>query len=82
MLGTLALEGPPTGSYYLLKKIPFGAAPGGSEYFDYTTVDAATRRVYSHGTEVKVVNAGSGDVVDTIYDLKHCHGIALVKELG
>jgi len=36
----------PAGGYHLLKKIPFGAAEGGGEYFDYITVDARARRVY------------------------------------
>jgi len=36
----------------------------------------------SHGTEVKVVNADSGDVVGTLTGLKRCHGVALVKEVG
>src|SRR5690349_12779985 len=43
----------PPGTYHLIKKIPLGAAPGGTEYFDYITFDPSTRRVYlSHGTEV------------------------------
>lgn len=83
LLGILALASPPTGGYHLLKKIPLGAAPGGGEYFDYITVDAAARRVYlSHGTEVKVVDADSAAVVGAISGLKRCHGIALVNELG
>jgi hypothetical protein len=42
--------------YHLLNKYSFGAAEGATrEYFDYITVDSATRRVYiSHGTEIKV----------------------------
>src|ERR1700730_10031415 len=77
------LAAPPTGSYHLLKKVPLGAAPGGGEYFDYITVDAAARRVdLSHGTEVKVVDADSGDLVGTLTGFKRCHGVALVKEVG
>src|SRR6266581_7955713 len=83
LLGAYALAAPPSGNYHLLKKIPLGAAPGGGEYFDYITVDAAARRVYlSHGTEVKVVDADSGDLVGTLSGLKRCHGVALVKDLG
>jgi YVTN family beta-propeller protein len=71
------------GGYHLLKKVPFGAAEGGGEYFDYITVDAAARRAYlSHGTEVKVVDADSGAVVGNITGLKRDHGVALVPELG
>ena len=69
--------------YHLLKKIPFGAAPGGLEYFDYITFDAATRRVYlSHGTEVNVFNADSGAVVGTISGLNRDHGIVVLNDLG
>jgi hypothetical protein len=63
VLGLRVLASPPTGGYHLLKKIPLSAAPGGGEYFDYLTFDAAARRVYvSHGTEVKVVDADTGAV--------------------
>jgi hypothetical protein len=73
----------PLRRYHLLKTIPLGAAPGGGEYFDYITADAAARRVYlSHGTEVKVVDADSGAVLGTISGLKRCHGVALVPQLG
>lgn len=73
----------PTAGYHLLKKIPFGAAEGGGEYFDYITFDAAARRVYlSHGTEVKVLDADSWTLVGNITGLKRDHGIALVPELG
>jgi DNA-binding beta-propeller fold protein YncE len=82
LVGAYALASPPAGSYHLIKKVPLAAAPGGSEYFDYITVDSDARRVYlTHGTEVKVVNADSGEVVGTVSGLKRCHGIALVKEL-
>src|SRR4029077_19062575 len=65
-LGNLAAS-PAKVNYHLLKKIPLGAAPGGGEYFDYITFDPSTRRLYlTHGTEVKVVDADSGDVVGTI----------------
>jgi len=82
LLGAYVLAGPPSG-YHLLKKIPFGAAPGGLEYFDYITFDTATRRLYlSHGTEVKVVNADSGSVAGTVSDLKRCHGVVVLNDLG
>jgi hypothetical protein len=73
----------PGGGYHLLKKIPFGAAEGGGEYFDYITVDSAARRVYlSHGTEVKILDADKGEVLGTITGLKRCHGVAVVPDLG
>jgi len=82
LLGAYVLASPPSG-YHLLKKIPFGAAPGPIEYFDYITFDAATRRVYlSHGTEFKVIEADSGKVVGTISDLKRSHGVVVLNDLG
>src|SRR5437870_5231510 len=82
LLGAYVLASPPSG-YHLLKKIPFGEAPGRIEYFDYITLDAVTRRVYlSHGTEVKVLDADSGSVIGTVSDLKRCHGIVVLNDLG
>ena len=77
----LAFAGAPESGYHLLKKYDLVAAPGGKEYWDYITFDAATRRLYiSHNTEVKVVDADSGAVVGSIPDLKRVHGIALVPD--
>jgi hypothetical protein len=71
------------GGYHLLKKISFGAAAGGGEYFDYITFDPATRRIYlSHGTEVEVLDADSGSTAGKIVGLKRDHGVAVVPELG
>src|SRR6202795_895718 len=83
LLGTVALASPPSSGYHLIKKIPLSAAPGGGEYFDYVTVDSASRRVYlSHGAEVKVIDADDFSVVGTISGLKRCHGVAVLPELG
>src|SRR5882672_11695054 len=69
--------------YHLIKTIPLPPAPGGGEYYDYLTVDAAARRVYiSHGSEVVILNADDYSVVGRIGDLIRSHGIALVKDLG
>jgi YVTN family beta-propeller protein len=82
LIAGFVLASPPSG-YHLLKKVPFGAAPGTIEYFDYITFDSSTRRVYlSHGTEVKVVEADTGSVVGTVSDLKRCHGIVVLNDLG
>ena len=84
-LAWLVLTAAPASSgYHLLRKIPLGAAPGGGEYFDYITVDAAARRLYlSHGTEVQVLDADSGAVVGTITGgFQRNHGVALVPDLG
>jgi YVTN family beta-propeller protein len=71
------------GGYHLLRKIPLAAAPGGSEYFDYITFDAAARRVYvSHGTEVKVLNADNDKLIGDISGMKRNHGVAIVADLG
>ena len=82
LVGVFVIAGPPSG-YHLLKKIPFGAAAGGLEYFDYITFDPATRRVYlSHGTEVIVLDADSGKVAGTVTGLKRDHGIVALNDLG
>src|SRR5665213_909404 len=81
------LAGSPKGGYHLLKTVTYGAAPGVGatrEYFDYVIPDAAARRMYfTHGTEVDVVNADTGEKVGTITgDWKRVHGVALVPELN
>jgi len=71
------------GGYHLLRKISLAAAPGGSEYFDYISFDAPSRRVYlSHGTEVKVLDADSDKLIGNITGLKRDHGVAIVPDLG
>jgi DNA-binding beta-propeller fold protein YncE len=83
LLGAIALASPASPGYHLIKKVPLSAAPGGGEYFDYVTVDSASRRVYlSHGAEVKVIDADNFSVVGTISGLKRCHGIVVLPELG
>jgi len=72
------------GGYHLLTKYPFGAAEGSTrEYFDYITVDSSARRVYlSHGTEIKVIDADTGALIDNITGLKQDHGVAVAHEFG
>src|ERR1700732_424052 len=83
LIGAFALAASAAGDLHPLKKMPFGAAPGGSEYFDYIKFDAAARRVYlSHGAEFIVVDADEGITVGTISGLKRSHGVALVPELN
>jgi DNA-binding beta-propeller fold protein YncE len=79
---TLAMATP--GGYHLLKTYPFGAAEGSTfEYFDYITVDSSARRVYvSHGTEVKVLDADSGNLIGSVAGLKLVHGVAVANEFG
>src|ERR1700726_3694549 len=81
------LAAPPAGGYHLLKKVSYGAAPGVGatrEYFDYVIVDATARLVYfTHGTEVDVVSADTGDKVGSVTgDWKRVHGVALVPDLN
>ncbi len=82
-----AFAGSPEAGYHLIKKVSFGAAPGAGatrEYFDYVIVDSAARLVYfTHGTELDIVNADTGDKVGTVTgDWKRIHGVALVPELN
>src|SRR6202171_5076204 len=63
LLAAIALPSAVGPGYHLIKKVPLSAAPGGGEYFDYVTVDSASRRVYlSHGAEGKVVEGGNFSV--------------------
>jgi DNA-binding beta-propeller fold protein YncE len=83
VLGACALATPQTGGYHLLKKLSFGAAEGGGEYYDYITIDADARRVYlTHGAEIIVLDADSFATVGKISGFKQIHGVALVSELG
>jgi DNA-binding beta-propeller fold protein YncE len=83
LLAALTAFGAPAGNYHLLHKYSFSAAPVGQDYFDYITVDTASRRVYlSHGTEVLVVNADTGALLGKVSGMKRCHGVALVGDSG
>jgi DNA-binding beta-propeller fold protein YncE len=65
--------------YRLLKTIP---VPGDGGW-DYLAVDEAARRVYvSHGTQVEVLDADSGEVKGKVPDTPGVHGIALAPGLG
>ncbi len=69
--------------YHLLKKYPIGGGDGKTEYWDYITFDESSRHLYlSHGTEVKIVNVDTGEIVGTIPGFQRNHGIVLVKELN
>jgi DNA-binding beta-propeller fold protein YncE len=84
VLGGFSLLTAATNGYHLLKKYTFGAAEGSTrEYFDYITVDADARRVYiSHGTEIKVINADTGELIGNIIGLQQDHGVAVASEFG
>jgi YVTN family beta-propeller protein len=51
---------------------------GGTESWDYITVDSAARRLYvSHQTKVEVLNADTGKVAGVIADTPGVHGVAV-----
>ncbi len=84
LLGVFALAMAATGGYHLLTKYSFGPAEGSTrEYFDYIMVDSSARRVYvSHGTEIKVIDADNGTLIENITGLKQDHGVAVADEFG
>jgi DNA-binding beta-propeller fold protein YncE len=87
MLGALTLGvtafAATTINYHLANTYKFGAAPDNREYFDYITFDPDSRRLYlSHGSEVLVVNADTGEEAGNISGLKRSHGVAVVPEVG
>ena len=51
---------------------------GGDGFWDYMTVDSAAHRLYiTHGTQVDVVDTGSGKVLGHVTGLHGIHGVAL-----
>jgi YVTN family beta-propeller protein len=64
---------------HVLTTLPIHSSGG----WDYITVDGATKRIYvSHGMQVNILDAVTGDSVGYIPDTKGVHGIALVPELN
>ena len=64
--------------YRLLKKYPLPGEGG----WDYTTFDAASRRLYvSHGSQVHVLDADSGESLGSI-PAKGAHGTVVATEFG
>lgn len=65
--------------YHLLKEIPVGGEGG----WDYSSVDAAARRLYvSHGNSVVVIDLDANKVVGEITNAPGVHGLAPAPELG
>ena len=61
--------------YRVLQRYPIG----GTQSWDYVTIDSAARRLYvSHGISVEVLDADSGKSVGVIEDTPGVHGIAIV----
>ncbi len=66
-------------NYHLLQTLPL---PGDGSW-DYLTFDSEAQRLYvSHGTQVHVLDAAAGKLIDTIADTPGVHGIALAQEFG
>jgi len=66
-------------NYHQLRKISIGGEGG----WDYLIADAANARVFvSHGAEVAVVDAKTGQVAGKITGLHGVHGIALAPEFN
>jgi len=64
---------------HVLTSFPIHSSGG----WDYITVDGATKRVYvSHGMQVNILDAATGDSVGYIPDTKGVHGIALAPEFN
>jgi DNA-binding beta-propeller fold protein YncE len=81
LLGALAVVSAAAAEpgYKLLKTVPV-AGDGG---WDYVSVDEAGRRVYvSHGTQVDVLDADSGEHKGKIPDTQGVHGIAVAPDCG
>jgi YVTN family beta-propeller protein len=76
VVGRSAADAP---GYKLVKTV---AIPGDGGW-DYLTVDPEGRRVYlSHGTQVDVVDADSGELKGQVADTPGIHGIAVAAEFG
>jgi YVTN family beta-propeller protein len=65
--------------FHVLTDFPIHSAGG----WDYITVDGSAGLVYaSHGMQVNILNAATGDSVGYIPDTKGVHGIAIAKEFN
>jgi YVTN family beta-propeller protein len=65
--------------YHLLKTI----SVGGTEGWDYVTMDSDARRLYiGRDDHIDVIDVDSGAVVGKITGLSHTHGMVLALDLG
>lgn len=68
----------PTG-FHVIADYPVHSTGG----WDYITADGTTGRVYtSHGMQVNILNAATGDSIGYIPDTKGVHGIAIAHEFN
>ncbi len=66
-------------NWHVLRTIPIGGDGG----WDYTTVDAATHRIFvTRSTHTMVIDPASGKVLGDIQGQKRSHGVALVPRLN
>jgi YVTN family beta-propeller protein len=65
--------------FHVLTTFPIHSSGG----WDYITVDGAAKRVYvSHGMQVNILHAATGDSIGYIPDTKGVHGIAVATEFN
>jgi len=77
--GRVAIAAPGASGYHIVKTIPVG----GTEGWDYVTVDSVARRLYvGRENHVDVVNVDSGAVVGKVTGLSGTSGLLPVPEIG
>ncbi len=65
--------------FHVLTDFPIHSSGG----WDYITADGASKRVYvSHGMQVNVIDAATGDSIGYVPDTKGVHGIAIAHEFN
>jgi DNA-binding beta-propeller fold protein YncE len=70
---------PGPSGYHLVKTI----AVGGTEGWDYVTMDSASRRLYiGRDDHIDVVDVDSGAVIGKVEGLSHTHGIVIAPDFG
>jgi DNA-binding beta-propeller fold protein YncE len=70
---------PGPSGYHLFKTI----AVGGTEGWDYVTMDSASRRLYiGRDDHIDVIDVDAGTVVGRVNGLSHTHGMVLTPEFG
>jgi DNA-binding beta-propeller fold protein YncE len=70
---------PGPSGYHLVKTIPVG----GTEGWDYVTMDSSSRRLYiGRDDHIDVVDVDAGTIVGKVTGLAHTHGMVLAPDLG
>src|SRR5580704_8287740 len=79
VLAGFAQNTPAPSGYHLLKTI----SVGGTEGWDYVTMDSDARRLYiGRDDHIDVIDVDAGTVLGKIADLSHTHGLVLAPDLG